>query len=55
MILPSEYWWIMVQLVWHLVDTGAAGLGSCEVLALTDSTRTLPHMVIQFPSDPVFI
>lgn len=30
MILPSEAWWVMMQLVWHLVDPGAAALGSCE-------------------------
>lgn len=50
-ILPCEHWWVMMQLVWDLVDPGAAGLGSCGVLAVTDSVRTLPHMAIQFPSD----
>lgn len=55
MILPNEHWWVMMQLVWHLVDPGASGLASGGVLAVTDTVRTLPHMVIQFPSDLVFI
>lgn len=43
-----------MQLDWHLMDPGAAALGSCGVLAVTDSVRTLPHMAIQFPPDLVF-